>query len=122
MREFTKGVPGLNDNNHPIRYGRVVGVHNGHLDNDDELFARFGRPRSTPDITVDSEAIMMLTDLLGDLGEALELVQGAATAAVLRDGEPVPDLARPARHAPAVRRPRAMAWSRSPRPSPRSAS
>jgi glucosamine 6-phosphate synthetase-like amidotransferase/phosphosugar isomerase protein len=88
VREFTKGIPGLNDNNHPIRHGRVVGVHNGHLDNDDELFERFGRPRSTPEITVDSEAIMMLTDLLGDLGEALELVQGAATAAVLRDGEP----------------------------------
>jgi glucosamine 6-phosphate synthetase-like amidotransferase/phosphosugar isomerase protein len=88
VREFTKGIPGLNDNNHPIRHGRVVGVHNGHLDNDDELFTRFGRPRSTPEITVDSEAIMMLTDLLGDLGEALELVQGAATAAVLRDGEP----------------------------------
>jgi glutamine phosphoribosylpyrophosphate amidotransferase len=88
VREFTKGIPGLNDNNHPIRHGRVVGVHNGHLDNDDELFERFGRPRSTPDITVDSEAIMMLTDLLGDLGAALELVQGAATAAVLRDGEP----------------------------------
>src|SRR4051812_37266992 len=27
VREFTKGVPGVNDNNHPIRYGSVVGAH-----------------------------------------------------------------------------------------------
>ena len=41
-------------------------MHNGHLDNDDELFERYGMPRSTPHITVDSEAIMMLVDALGD--------------------------------------------------------
>jgi glutamine phosphoribosylpyrophosphate amidotransferase len=88
VREYTKGVPGVNDNNHPIRYGSVVGVHNGHLSNDDELFARFAKPRSTPDITVDSEAIMMLADTLGDVGEALELVHGAAAVAILRDDQP----------------------------------
>jgi glutamine phosphoribosylpyrophosphate amidotransferase len=88
VREFTKGVPGVNDNNHPIRYGSVVGAHNGHLANDDALFARFGKPRSTPRITVDSEAIMMLADTLGDVGEALELVHGAAAVAILRDGRP----------------------------------
>jgi glutamine phosphoribosylpyrophosphate amidotransferase len=88
VREFTKGVPGVNDNNHPIRYGSVVGVHNGHLKNDDELFDRFDRPRSTAEITVDSEAIMMLADTLGDVGEALELVDGAAAVAILRDGGP----------------------------------
>ena len=88
VRDFTKGRPGLNDNNHPIRYGRVVGVHNGHIDNDDELFAEFHRKRSTPHISVDSEAIMMLVDALGDVGEALQLVRGSAAIAVLRDGEP----------------------------------
>lgn len=88
VRDFTKGVPGLNDNNHPIRWGRVTGVHNGHLDNDDELFAAYGRARSTPTITVDSEAIMMLTEVLGDLGAALEQVRGSAAVAVLRDDEP----------------------------------
>src|SRR5215218_235810 len=36
VREYTKGIPGVEDNNHPIRWGRVVGVHNGHLENDDE--------------------------------------------------------------------------------------
>jgi glutamine phosphoribosylpyrophosphate amidotransferase len=88
VREFTKGVPGVNDNNHPIRYGSVVGAHNGHLKNDDALFARFGKPRSTAEITVDSEAIMMLADTLGDVAEALELVDGAAAVAILRDGRP----------------------------------
>jgi glucosamine 6-phosphate synthetase-like amidotransferase/phosphosugar isomerase protein len=88
VRDFTKGRPGINDNNHPIRYGRVVGVHNGHIDNDDDLFAEFHRQRSTPDISVDSEAIMMLVDQLGDVGEALQLVRGSAAIAVLRDDEP----------------------------------
>jgi glucosamine 6-phosphate synthetase-like amidotransferase/phosphosugar isomerase protein len=88
VRDFTKGRPGLNDNNHPIRYGRVVGVHNGHIDNDDELFEEWQKPRSTPLITVDSEAIMMLADTLGDAGQALEHVRGSAAIALLRDGEP----------------------------------
>jgi glucosamine 6-phosphate synthetase-like amidotransferase/phosphosugar isomerase protein len=88
VRDFTKGRPGLNDNNHPIRYGRVVGVHNGHIDNDDDLFAEFHRQRSTPSISVDSEAIMMLVDQLGDVGEALQLVRGSAAVAILRDGAP----------------------------------
>jgi glucosamine 6-phosphate synthetase-like amidotransferase/phosphosugar isomerase protein len=82
VREHTKGRPGIEDNNHPIRWGRVVGVHNGHLENDDELFARYHQPR------VDSEAIMMLTDVLGDLGEALGQTRGSAAVAVLRDDEP----------------------------------
>ncbi len=87
VRDFTKGRPGINDNNHPIRYGRVVGVHNGHLINDDELFEAYGMPRSTPDITVDSEAIMMLADHLGDLPAALEQVRGSAAVALLHDGD-----------------------------------
>jgi glucosamine--fructose-6-phosphate aminotransferase (isomerizing) len=88
VREYTKGLPGLNDNNHPVRWGRVTGVHNGHIDNDDELFALHRRERSTPEITVDSEAIMMLTAVLGDLGRALERVHGSAAVAVLEDDRP----------------------------------
>jgi len=88
VREFTKGVPGINDNNHPIRYGRVVGVHNGHLDNDDELFEHYGKSRSTSLITVDSEAIMMLADHHGDVGAALERVRGSAAVALVYDDEP----------------------------------
>ena len=88
VRGYTKGVPTLNDNNHPVRYGRAVVVHNGHLDNDDILFRRYRAPRSTPHITVDSEAIAMLADRTGDIAEALEEVHGSAAVGVLWDGEP----------------------------------
>jgi glucosamine 6-phosphate synthetase-like amidotransferase/phosphosugar isomerase protein len=88
VREYTKGIPGINDNNHPVRWGRVVGVHNGHLENDDALFEQFGAQRSTPQISVDSEAIMMLTDTLDCAGRALETVRGSAAVALLHDERP----------------------------------
>ena len=88
VREFTKGTPGLNENNHPIRWHDVVGVHNGSLTNDDELFARFSEQRSSRTISVDSEAIMMLASILGDLGRALEEVRGSAAVALMRDDRP----------------------------------
>jgi glutamine phosphoribosylpyrophosphate amidotransferase len=88
VREHTKGAPAVNDNNHPVRWGRVVGVHNGHLDNDDALFEQFQAPRSTPLISVDSEAIMMLTDRLGCVGEALQHVHGSAAVALLDERHP----------------------------------
>jgi glucosamine--fructose-6-phosphate aminotransferase (isomerizing) len=88
VRGYTKGVPSVNDNNHPVRYGRAVVVHNGHLDNDDELFELHRAARSTPHITVDSEAIAMLADRGGDLGAALSEVRGSAAVGVLWDGEP----------------------------------
>jgi glucosamine 6-phosphate synthetase-like amidotransferase/phosphosugar isomerase protein len=87
VRGYTKGVPSVNDNNHPVRYGRTVVVHNGHLDNDDALFRRYRAARSTPHITVDSEAIAMLADRTGDIAETLSEVRGSAAVAVLRDGE-----------------------------------
>jgi len=53
----TKGQPENNDNNHPIVAGHVLGVHNGHIDNDDELFRRYHYPRQAQ---VDSEIIFRL--------------------------------------------------------------
>ena len=40
VRDFTKGHPEIEANNHPIRHGAVVGVHNGVVENDDDLLAR----------------------------------------------------------------------------------
>ena len=40
VRDYTKGHPSIEQNNHPIRHGGVVGIHNGIIVNDDELFAR----------------------------------------------------------------------------------
>ncbi len=53
----TKGSPENNDNNHPILAGKVVGVHNGRITNDDALFVRGGYPRQGE---VDSEIIFRL--------------------------------------------------------------
>ena len=35
VRDFTKGHPDIEANNHPIRHGTVVGIHNGIVLNDD---------------------------------------------------------------------------------------
>ncbi len=53
----TKGDPLDNANNHPLHVGPVWGVHNGHIHNDDELFARYGYTRQAE---VDSEIIFQL--------------------------------------------------------------
>lgn len=53
----TKGSPRNNANNHPLHSGTVWGVHNGHIHNDDELFARYGYARQAD---VDSEIIFQL--------------------------------------------------------------
>jgi len=56
-RWATKGSPENNGNNHPISVPGVVGVHNGHIANDDEVFEYFGAERIAE---VDSEAIFQL--------------------------------------------------------------
>lgn len=55
----TKGSPLHNVNNHPLRAGHVVGIHNGVITNDDLLFARMNLPRAGE---VDSEVIFRLLD------------------------------------------------------------
>ena len=48
VRDYTKGHPRIEANNHPIRHGAVVGVHNGIIFNDDELMASHGFERAEP--------------------------------------------------------------------------
>jgi glucosamine 6-phosphate synthetase-like amidotransferase/phosphosugar isomerase protein len=60
-RQPTKGLPDDNANNHPILTEYVVGIHNGHIDNDDALFAHYGWERVG---SVDSEAIFRLLDMV----------------------------------------------------------
>src|SRR5687767_7706250 len=62
VRDYTKGHPTIEANNHPIRHGAVVGIHNGIIANDEEIFARYGFPREEPSMTVDSEAIFALAE------------------------------------------------------------
>jgi glucosamine 6-phosphate synthetase-like amidotransferase/phosphosugar isomerase protein len=60
VRDYTKGHPSIPANNHPVRHGPVVGIHNGVVANDDELLTGLGCARSEPGMTVDSEAIFAL--------------------------------------------------------------
>jgi glucosamine 6-phosphate synthetase-like amidotransferase/phosphosugar isomerase protein len=60
VRDYTKGHPSIPANNHPVRHGPVVGIHNGIILNDDELLAPHSCARSEPRMTVDSEAIFAL--------------------------------------------------------------
>jgi glutamine phosphoribosylpyrophosphate amidotransferase len=88
VREFTKGHPTLLANNHPIRHGAIVGIHNGRIANDDEIFARYGIERAEPGMTVDSEAIFALVHRSGSDREALEELRGSMATAWIDDRVP----------------------------------
>jgi len=83
VRDYTKGHPTIEANNHPIRHGAVVGIHNGIIVNDEEIFARYGFERAHPDMTVDSEAIFALAEHAEGSPEALEELHGAMATAWL---------------------------------------
>jgi len=83
VRDYTKGHPEITANNHPIRHGSVVGIHNGLIENDDALLARYGLERQEPDMTVDSEAIFALMELREHHPRALSEMRGALAAAWL---------------------------------------
>ena len=95
VRDFTKGHPSLGANNHPIRHGAVVGIHNGTIVNDDELFARKAIERAVPGMTVDSEIIFALAERSrGRTARALEQLVGSMATAWLDEGRPELLLAR----------------------------
>ena len=83
VRDYTKGHPTIEANNHPIRHGSVVGIHNGIIVNDEEILARYGFERAHPDMTVDSEAIFALAEHAQASPEALEELHGAMATAWL---------------------------------------
>jgi glucosamine 6-phosphate synthetase-like amidotransferase/phosphosugar isomerase protein len=88
VRDYTKGHPSIEANNHPVRHGAVVGIHNGIIANDDELFERHGWRRATAEMTVDSEAIFALAEEAENRAEALEELYGAMAAAWLDERRP----------------------------------
>jgi glucosamine 6-phosphate synthetase-like amidotransferase/phosphosugar isomerase protein len=81
VRDYTKGHPRIEANNHPVRHGSVVGVHNGIILNDEDIFARHGFERAAPGMTVDSEAIFALAELTGSRAKSLEELCGSMAAA-----------------------------------------
>src|SRR5262249_9632615 len=77
VRDYTKGHPRIEANNHPIRHGAVVGVHNGIIVNDEDLMLEHGFERAEPNMTVDSEAIFALAEAFDDgSAEAFEQLRG----------------------------------------------
>jgi glucosamine 6-phosphate synthetase-like amidotransferase/phosphosugar isomerase protein len=83
VRDYTKGHPSIAANNHPVRHGPVIGIHNGIILNDDELLAPFSCARSEPRMTVDSEAIFALAAHSHNDPLALEDLTGSLAAAWL---------------------------------------
>jgi glucosamine 6-phosphate synthetase-like amidotransferase/phosphosugar isomerase protein len=88
VRDYTKGHPTIAANNHPIRHGAVVGIHNGIIFNDDELLAEHGIPRAEPEMTVDSEAIFALAEQAEEHVRALEQLRGSMATAWLDERRP----------------------------------
>jgi len=88
VRDYTKGHPSIPANNHPVRHGPVVGIHNGIILNDDELLASHSCARSEPRMTVDSEAIFALAAHSHNDPRALESLYGSMATAWLDQREP----------------------------------
>lgn len=63
-RFATQGEPSNSWNNHPIRVGPVVGVHNGMIDNDSQIFRDHKDQIGKRDAQVDSEAVFQLISKL----------------------------------------------------------
>src|SRR3954452_14921660 len=88
VSDYTKGHPSISANNHPVRHGPVVGIHNGIITNDDELLAPHACARAEPRMTVDSEAIFAIAAHSRNDAHALEPLRGAMATAWLDEREP----------------------------------
>jgi glucosamine 6-phosphate synthetase-like amidotransferase/phosphosugar isomerase protein len=88
VRDYTKGHPSIAANNHPVRHGPVVGIHNGIILNDDELLAPHSCARAEPRMTVDSEAIFAIAAHSQNDARALERLRGAMATGWLDEREP----------------------------------
>jgi glucosamine 6-phosphate synthetase-like amidotransferase/phosphosugar isomerase protein len=88
VRDYTKGHPRIEANNHPIRHGAVVGVHNGIIFNDDELMESHGFERAEPAMTVDSEAIFALAEAHEGRAAAFEELCGSMASAWVDERRP----------------------------------
>ena len=75
-------------NNHPIRHGSVVGIHNGIIFNDEDIFSEHGFARAVPGMTVDSEAIFALAEAADSDARALKELRGSMATAWMDERRP----------------------------------
>jgi glucosamine 6-phosphate synthetase-like amidotransferase/phosphosugar isomerase protein len=87
VRDYTKGHPSIPANNHPVRHGPIVGIHNGIILNDDELLAPHSCARAEPRMSVDSEAIFALAAHSHNDPHAFEALAGSMATAWLDQRE-----------------------------------
>lgn len=90
-RWATQGAPERNVNNHPVAAGTVVGVHNGHISNDDALFRAIERVvgYNVRVGEVDSEAAFAVLGYIdAPVTDSLEEISGGATLAWLDSADP----------------------------------
>lgn len=86
-RWATQGSVANNANNHPIDVRGIVGIHNGVIWNDDELFTQIGADKRIAE--VDSEAIFAnLLHSGAPTTDALAAVKGSAAVAWLESVDP----------------------------------
>jgi glucosamine 6-phosphate synthetase-like amidotransferase/phosphosugar isomerase protein len=83
VRDYTKGHPSIHANNHPVRHGSVVGIHNGIILNDDDVLADFPCARGEARMSVDSEAIFALAAHSRADASAFERLRGSMATAWL---------------------------------------
>ena len=88
VRDYTKGHPSISANNHPVRHGPVVGIHNGIIVNDDEILCDFACARSEPRMTVDTEAILALAAHSRADAHAFEQLRGSMATAWFDERSP----------------------------------
>jgi glucosamine 6-phosphate synthetase-like amidotransferase/phosphosugar isomerase protein len=88
VRDYTKGHPTIGANNHPVRHGVVVGIHNGVIRNDEQIFAKHGFERHEPEMTVDSEAIFAIAEATDSNPRALDQLYGSMASAWLDERRP----------------------------------
>jgi len=80
----TKGDPSQRANNHPVQAGTVLGVHNGHIENDDELFVRCECQRQA---NVDSEIIFRLIEKINPIHKDVSYLSSILPFVQLLKGE-----------------------------------
>jgi glucosamine 6-phosphate synthetase-like amidotransferase/phosphosugar isomerase protein len=88
VRDYTKGHPSIPANNHPVRHGPVVGIHNGIIVNDDEILGHFECARAEPSMTVDTEAILALAAHSRADARAFDDLRGAMATAWFDERSP----------------------------------
>ena len=88
VRDYTKGHPSVEANNHPVRHGSVVGIHNGIIANDDELFIAESIDRHDDAMSVDSEIIFALAERDHGSPQVFERCVGSMAAAWMDERRP----------------------------------